>query len=197
MVVVGWVEIPKHGQGFNLGPPTPCSNHSDSPVFVPDPVLTSTPTERVSPIQCPGFVSKVLQVCGEGTAEYIVGLYKSIRLIMVQELKKHIKRTTSSWLTAPCLFNLRNRGPDRSLSFPYSIATRISARIGHILMSRSLAYSRHVCNTPNCADLQVFSPTSKYSPVWISCQDLGDLRSRSEGNIYVRLEGCQCSQIGD
>jgi hypothetical protein len=44
-----------------------------------------------------------------------------------------------------------------------------------------------VCNTPNCADFQVFSPTSKYSPVCISCQDLRDL-SRPEGNIYARLE---------
>ena len=74
MVVIWRVEVVEHSQCFNLRPTSPGSYHGNSPVFVPDPVLTSTTAERVGTIQCPRLVPQVLQVSGECTAEYAVGL---------------------------------------------------------------------------------------------------------------------------
>lgn len=54
MIVVGGVEVVKHGQGLNLRPSSPGSNHFNIKATVTDPMLASTTAKRVSPIQGPG-----------------------------------------------------------------------------------------------------------------------------------------------
>ena len=58
--------------------------------------------EGVGPIQCPGFVSKALQVCSECTTEYIVGLYQITSVSCegkgVEKCKMHHRFLTDSTL---------------------------------------------------------------------------------------------------
>ena len=75
MVVIWRVEIVKHCQCFNLGPTSPSSNHSHSPILVLDPVLTSTTSERVGAIQSPGLVAKLLQIRSECPTQDVICLY--------------------------------------------------------------------------------------------------------------------------
>jgi hypothetical protein len=116
MVVIQRVEVAEHSQCFNLGPTSPCSYHGHSPVFVPDPVLTSTTAERVGTKQCPGLVPQVLQVSGECMAEYASGLLTTCKQFGGRQ--RWVALTRGSAVTTPCLFTLRKRGPVRSVSFP-------------------------------------------------------------------------------
>jgi len=161
MVVVWRVKVTKHCQCFNLGPTTPSSNHGNSPALVLDPILAPPTTERVGAIKCPGLISKLLQIRRKCPAQDAVGLSKISAKTHTKGQQGDRLLTTGSCVTAPCLFTLRNRGPDSLVLLPYNVATWIKARSGHINSSTSLAYSRQVCSTPVCADLRVVSLTSK------------------------------------
>ena len=181
MVVIGWIEVPKHGQCLNLWPTTPGSNHAHIKVAVADAVLTATSSERVCAIEWPGWVCEPLKVTCQGTAKDAGGL----QLISYEFEIKEPQKPTTGWSrkTSPNFPMRKKSGPFSGTWEPYRHAMRTRARTGHSLVSASLAHRCQVCSTPVCADLWVFSCISMYAPEYDSVRGIKGKLGDSEPTL--------------